>query len=272
MTHRSLIWIAIAGWTLAGLLAGWMLARTLPARPPAGPALAAPADPTQPIEPPPNPQVDLVGVRTPTQFMDQIAKAFDKPVQPIWAEIGLNPAQSIRFDLPTADAATSFRLLNTHADRYLPVDYRVYTDHVEVASPTYFARRETLAVNYDIGGLVRQITSSAPLTAPITESQAVSTITSAIQSNIDPESWRDYGGDLASLTEMGSGLLITAPRRMHARIRELLAEYERTPGLATGLQRLLRPAAEILGQSGGNSTTPAPTPPQSPQSAPGGPN
>lgn len=251
-----LVLVAVTGWASAGLLAGVLLMdgarRGGTAAVPPNPIQAAARNGDQHPETP----ISLAGVKTGDQFMKQLAIAFGKPVHPHWEHMLLRADQSVRFDLPSADVATAFRLLNSQVNNPFGdvLDYRLFPDHVEVATLRYFDQSEMTAVNYDLTSLVRAIRAAAPASAggPPSEGQIVQTVIRTIEDNVAMEAWMDNGGDLGRISVVGSGMLVTAPQRFHPQIAWVLEQIEQTPGWTTGFQRLLGPVTGgPLGGGGG---------------------
>jgi hypothetical protein len=202
--------------------------------------------------------VSLVGVRTAEQLMTQLAVSFGKAVHPHWEHLPLRPDSAVRFELPSAEANTVIRLLNSQYQGPLGgvIDYRLFPGHVEVATQDYFDRQEIKAVNYDLAALVRSVQSAAAPGVSPTEQQIVQSIISTIEQNVAMEAWYDNGGDLAQANVIGSGLLISAPDRFHPQIAWVLEQIERTPGWTTGLQRLLAPVTSAAAGTSGAGAGP----------------
>ena len=261
--NRTLMVWAVVGWTGFAALAGWTLARrTYEGRavaramatpsPFVGPTLAAPA-PGQPVK-----AVSLVGVNTAEKLMGQLAATLALPVHPHWEHLDIRPDTPVRFDLPSADLATVFRLWNSQRTGLnSPLDIRVFSDHAEVATTDYFDRQEVTSQNYDLTDLVRSLQAAADPTSPPTADQVVRGIIDTIQANIAMDSWTDNGGELCRTSLIGSGLLVSAPARVHPQISWVLDQMARTPGWTTGIQRLLGPSGGAVKSAAATPGTPA---------------
>lgn len=254
--------LAVIGWMVAGVLGGLLLAGIDRSPAPVGtPALPARAVTTTESLPD-GIRVDLVGVGTVQQVIDQIAKAVGLPVHTVWNQTSLRPEQGVRIDLPSADLSTTVRLLNASRPPYSPpIDIRIFADHVEIAAAEYFDRMETTAVNYDLTALVRRIAAAATISPAPSEDQVAGAIRDSLIATVTPDLWTDMGGDLARATLVGSGLLVTAPKRVHEQVRWALDQYEKTPGWVTGLERFLRP---VTGGGAGPAPAPGPAAPAAP--------
>src|SRR5262249_7074518 len=56
----------------------------------------------------------------------------------------------------------------------------------------------------------------------------IETIIQIIQSTVDPESWREAGGNVGSIRPLGARLIVTQTLPAHRRLEELLASFRRT--------------------------------------------
>ncbi len=188
--------------------------------------------------------VQLTGVTSAEALVTQVAAALNLPVHAHWEQMTLKPESPVRFEVPSADLETTFRLLNAqrHSTRWEDLDYRVYPDHAEIGPSGYFDRQDVTAVNYDLASLVRAMQAAAEVSPPPSADQIVRSVVDTIQTNVSPDDWMENGGDLARVNVVGSGLLISAPARFHPQISWVLEQMEKTPGWTTGLQRLLAPA------------------------------
>lgn len=251
MDNRTTIAIASAGWAVAGLLGGVMLAggrlgggdgagrKTAPPNPfwvsKVASAEGAAAGAT------PGVTLELAGVTTAEAFVGRLAAALGKPVHPHWEHLPIGRETPVRFDVPIATVETAIRLLNSQLNDYETLDLRVYEGHAELGTAWYFDRQEIVAVNYDLGPVVRAIQGAADPVNSITADAAVQMIIRTIEENVAFDCWLDNGGDLARANLVGSGLLVSAPRRFHPQVAWVLEQIEKTPGWTTGLQRLLSP-------------------------------
>jgi len=279
MPNRPLLAFALIGWTGLVGLAGWTLAQrnidtnarfrttVVPGSSTAAARDSAALDPSCL-------RVSLIGVNTAEALMTQLASSFGQPTHAHWEDLSLRPETSVRFDIPAADVETTFRLLNSQRPRQQLIGYRVFADHAEVASASYFDRQEITAVNYDLTSLVRLLQAAADPASPPTTDQLVRGIVDTIQTNVTMEDWADNGGDLGRVVTIGSGLLVSAPARTQPQVAWVLEQMERTPGWTTGLQRLLAPASGAVKAVTGTGAAPAQnpaTPGQPPTPASGNP-
>lgn len=272
MQQRVLVVLALAGWMAASFFAGLYIAGrpasapTSVGRPAAGRdyRIVTPAATDQ------QPRIPLEGIDTIDTLLERISAAYGRPVQAHWNTMSGIRGTPLRFDLPSADLDTVVRIVNGSMTPFDRIDYRVYPDHIELGSMTQFDRAEITSVNYDIGDLLRSMTSAAPPGAAPTETQLVRRIIDAIQDTAEPDSWQDYGGDLGRITVMGSGLIISCPKRLHPQVEWVLKQMRDTPGWNTGLVKLLNSgtagaatpptAAQPTGAGTPPPTTPAATP------------
>jgi type II secretory pathway component GspD/PulD (secretin)/tetratricopeptide (TPR) repeat protein len=78
--------------------------------------------------------------------------------------------------------------------------------------------------NPSILSKVDPFSSEARATAVPEKKERVRQLVSAIQQNIDPDSWRDNGGDIGSINEMKDVLIITTTPKNHREITGLLSK------------------------------------------------
>ncbi|MCC6677864.1 MAG: hypothetical protein IT436_12020 [Phycisphaerales bacterium] len=113
------------------------------------------------------------------------------------------------------------------------IDYRVHDGRLEIATVAYFDRRETVLATYDLAGIVEARLHDADPTARQVVTQQVSEqVAILIRDLVHPNLWRDNGGDRASLAVFGTKLFVTAPKRMHPKIRWVLSELPSADGEA----------------------------------------
>lgn len=252
MLNKSLLLAAICGWLVGGVALGCLLLDYL------HPAPRATILRTFPLEVASreraNPQVDLSKATTLGRFVDALAKAFAAPIQVVDSGTQAALDQPVHFSMATLDAQTAFRLANSQVTGLGILDYRVRDQHVEVAPAYYFAQLERVTVNYDITALVHDIRAAAPGQFTPNETETVRTIISLITSLVTPDDWRDNGGEVATITTMGSGLLVTAPPTAQLQIQALLAEFGRTPGWKTGADRVSEAVSSLTAGRGSAQT------------------
>lgn len=76
---------------------------------------------------------------------------------------------------------------------------------------------------YDVHEAVATAMTAQP---PLTRSDAIRTVINTIQENVDPEGWRDVGGEIGSIHELANLLVIRNTAKNRDAIRELLQEME----------------------------------------------
>lgn len=136
-------------------------------------------------------------------------------------ECGMDGGEEVNFDAPLGDLASTVAAINEarglNANDVGALDYRVKDGVIEFAPRGVFDRRETVLVCYDIGDLID---------ADIDLEEMCGVITSFV----DPEAWRDNGGDLGSMQIVGRRMFVKAPPRMQDGVRwimEQLTDKER---------------------------------------------
>jgi|GEM_PF-2925454 len=110
------------------------------------------------------------------------------------------------------------------------LQWRVIDGSVVFSSSLYFDRLETTMVTYDLSGVPNiEVGGEAGTQASIRE---------AIVTMAFPEFWRDNGGDRATIREIGTTMLIKAPRRVHAQVEWIITN---AAGKATKPHAALNP-------------------------------
>ncbi len=110
------------------------------------------------------------------------------------------------------------------------VDWRIHDEVVEISTRRAFDRREMVLASFDIGDVVRHISN----VEDSTYEPAVLTLKKLIFDSVEPEAWRDNGGDTANLNVVGSKLFVQAPPRFHEPIRWILEQLEPPAQTASG--------------------------------------
>lgn len=98
------------------------------------------------------------------------------------------------------------------ADSCCPnLDYRLTERTLEIASREYFDRRESVLASYDL----------EPASA---RGAASDEVIKVVESLVEPNGWRDNGGDIASVYVLGNRMFVEAPPRYHEKIKWILSE------------------------------------------------
>jgi beta-lactamase regulating signal transducer with metallopeptidase domain len=91
---------------------------------------------------------------------------------------------------------------------------------------------------YDVRDLLAEVSDyvpqpKAPPAPPTTQPQPklVEQITSLIQETVEPDLWRDNGGNVAAIRELSGQLIITATAQMHEQIAHLLTQLREGRGV-----------------------------------------
>lgn len=136
-------------------------------------------------------------------------------------ECGMDGGDEVNFDAPMGDLASTVAAINEarglNVNDVGALDYRVKDGVIEFAPRGLFDRRETVLVCYDIGDLIDSGVDLEEMCGVIT-------------SFVDPEAWRDNGGDLGSMQLVGRRMFVKAPPRMQDGVKwivEQLTEKER---------------------------------------------
>lgn len=141
-----------------------------------------------------------------------------------WAALeqhGFSPDTRVSVKLRNSDLTTAISVMNdaTGGGRHgASLDYRLSDGVLEVAPRAYFDRRESVLMSYDIRDLHEQSIEDEKLTK-------------LVQDLVEPEQWKDNGGEVASLHVLGERLFAKAPPRMQKMVGWVIEE------LAAGVQR-----------------------------------
>ncbi|MCC6427971.1 MAG: hypothetical protein IT435_14265 [Phycisphaerales bacterium] len=104
------------------------------------------------------------------------------------------------------------------------VEYRGDGGRLVIADTSYFDRRETKLVTYDLTDLVRVRVGDDINNHDSTQSATLE-ISQLIMRLVEPDNWADNGG-LATATPYGAKLFIKAPKRMLAQVEWVLKEIQ----------------------------------------------
>lgn len=169
-----------------------------------------------------------------TQFFDSAGRASKLPVLVYWSHLaGLSKEPMIQPSekawvtgegMALGDALSMVNeSMNQGADG--GVDFRVLDGKLVFSSMDYFDRKETVLATYDLTAVVEErLTDPDPSARRETEEQVTHQVVELISSLVCPDLWRDNGGDRASVSRFGAKLFITAPKRLHPKIRWVLDE------------------------------------------------
>jgi hypothetical protein len=103
----------------------------------------------------------------------------------------------------------------------LTIDWRVTdANTIEIGVKSELDRRDITLVSYDIRGIITSICNS--FNQPY--DNAVADVTSLLFHMVDPDAWRENGGDLAHLQVVGGRMFVQAPQRMHKSIEWILQQ------------------------------------------------
>jgi hypothetical protein len=249
--HKSPRTRRLAMHALIVALAGTVVALSVPAFRPSVPLPVVAATPAaETVQPAANPGESIIvrhsaGVElTLEQLFAPYAESAGLALEIDYARLGdMLITRDARVTLPADYPASLARLLadlpylttGHEVDPQAGDSGRLGTAVVEgrllVSTAEGIDRRTTLRVVYDLGGLATPIGVSPGRAALATREaefqNAAMTIMHAIQQHVRPHTWADNGGDVASLSLVGSNLIVTAPQSMQTDITSLLDELRR---------------------------------------------
>ncbi len=166
------------------------------------------------------------------------------------ADIGITRDDLITLNLQPLEAQTVLDrvLRKVSPDAFSRANWAV-EDGVLVVASDDALRRNTFVVIYDVRDLLFQVSSFTDVPdlglgqiiqgqgggggggdfqytegEGLTEDEILESIVEIIQTNIDPDGWRDNGGDTGDVTELNGNLIITNTARNHQRIASLLGQ------------------------------------------------
>jgi hypothetical protein len=169
----------------------------------------------------------LIGVHSIEDFAAAMRVAYGRPVQVHWKQIELAQGRRLEFVVPEVDVANAFRLVNAQMLQLCPtIAWRTFPTHVEIGDRSYFDRMELERREYDLTGVVRAWRAASTEDNPSPCADMVVRKAVDVVEIVQPQSWKDQGGDLANIEIAGATLIIDAPRSMHAGIERQLRIYE----------------------------------------------
>lgn len=88
---------------------------------------------------------------------------------------------------------------------------------------------------------------------PPTRKEKIGEMIALLQKTVDPDSWRDHGGDVGSVQELNGSLIVTTTPRNHAQITGLLAKLREIRSMQINVEaRFLTVASDFFEQLGFN--------------------
>lgn len=161
------------------------------------------------------------------RLADALGTASGLPVYVHWRSLdalGISRGdEGWTLDIRVADASpeTVLRLLNEQLDEDRAVDARVFDGRLEIASGEYFDLLTTRLVSYDVAGIVSDLAEGGQRVE-----HARQEVIDLIRACVEPDSWRDAGGSIASIHAVGDRIFVQAPERYFTKIEWLLAQLD----------------------------------------------
>lgn len=169
-----------------------------------------------------------------TQFFDSAGRASKLPVLVYWSHLAglskepvIQPSEKAWVTGEGMGLGEALSMVNENMNQGPDggVDFRVLDGKLVFSSTEYFDRKETVLATYDLTAVVEErLTDPDPSARRETEEQVTHQVVELISALVSPDLWRDNGGDRASVSRFGAKLFITAPKRMHPKIRWVLDE------------------------------------------------
>jgi hypothetical protein len=245
--RRSMMNLGMIGLTVAGVIACGAYLRT---EPPAvrTSVFSVPLN-TAPAEPPPRFTMDVRGAHW-EDFFDFAGQVYGKPVSVYWKSIGeldqelpensvIGPNAEINVDISgvtTLDDAVEMlnaELVSTTANR---LEFRNEKDRLVFATTRYFDAREATLASFDVTTLVVERLDPEKV-SDTAIAQGASELGTLIASLIEPDGWRQNGGEFASIQSFGGKLFVKAPRRVLAEVEWILREAKTQDAAAINAAR-----------------------------------
>jgi hypothetical protein len=195
-------------------------------------------------------RLTLDGVRTLDDFAAAMQAAYARPVQMHRTQIEFAASKQLVFAVPEMDVANAFRLLNAQvSESNKTLSWRSFPTHVEIGASEYFDRLETERRVYDLSWTVGTWVASASPDYPRPDPDSLMRRAIDLVESVEPDQWRDNGGDLASIQWTGTSLIIEAPKSWHAEIQGVLMAFDRAA--QASLLRTRTGPVSLWNQSGG---------------------
>lgn len=181
------------------------------------------------------------GVRLADVF-DMLRDAAKTPIRVRWAslgESGLEPGLSCSVRIPEGPIGSAIEALNDalgaagHGAGLL--DFRADNGVVLIATPAYFDRREAVLAAYNI----------EPVSANGVDDEA---LVKVITTFVEPDGWRDNGGNVATMSIVGARLFVHAPPRFHEGVKWFIEQLSPPAPPAAGAPPAQDDDARMSGQ------------------------
>jgi hypothetical protein len=156
---------------------------------------------------------------------------------------GIKPDAPIGVPLSNVSIETALAIANERlggGDKQIAC--RVTGDALEVSTLHHFDKREITLRAYDVGSV---LTAFEPVRQPAEVAQELQTLVRGV---IDPEQWRENGGDLAQMYMVGTKLFVTAPARFHPTVEWILGQLQSG---SVGVAKPGAAAADVASQGEG---------------------
>lgn len=179
-----------------------------------------------------------------TQFFEAAGKSAGLTAIANWSALSALPGGNVTpkdnafvtgagLTLPEAVAAIN-EVLAGMGDRIETddrIDYRAEDGKLTFATVSYFDRKESVLATYDLAGIIEaKLTDPDPKIRQLLTEDVAAQVAQLLKHLVYPDLWVDNGGELATVATFGTKLFVTAPKRLHPKIRWVLNEL---PGAGT---------------------------------------
>lgn len=155
--------------------------------------------------------------------IEELALATDRQIHVHWGDLDVDPEDTVDLEIRDIPARLAFSMFLEEIDVNDWGEWSFGPDLVELGERTRFARRTTVLRSYHVDEVVMAIGERYGLEYDDTMAQIATVLTEFV----DPDLWRDNGGDLAHQRIVGGTMFVQAPKPMHDRIRWILGELRR---------------------------------------------
>ena len=162
----------------------------------------------------------------------------DRPVVIHWsalADIGLHREEPIGIDSGPLAVSVVFEILAERTRGIDAIERFEGSEAIEVGPRSLFDRRTISRRNYELSGVKIPGLDFEGASWQRAET-AVSSMMYAIRNHVSRDDWTDHGGDLATMSPVGTSIVVSAPERMHDAIEAMLADLHEQ-GLAAEAAR-----------------------------------
>lgn len=157
---------------------------------------------------------------------------------------GIDASQPLGLSFSDMSATNALALIaQAGSSDVIVLDWRMRENNlVEFGERNALDRREIELVTYDISESVARIASGYTDDQSAASEQVMRLLTTMVE----PDNWRDNGGDLAHMTFVGGRLFVQAPSRMQERVMWILDQLPNKPAEQSNAGPQAAPVRRVL--------------------------